>query len=252
MAIDHHPSLQLIEVDGSYIHPHDISYLELNSGQRYSFLLRTKTVEEIEALNQTVFWANLETRWRSTRDYGGFILRYQLPTPSSTSSNITIDTSLGAMNTTPNVEVTEKTRDRATLPPEAYAPLPQLNKTIPLPNESPFWVIPELKPLDENDVPPGDEEVSRKVFVDMQQQNASAGAGLRVWWWVDGYQVRIAPPLACLPTSLNAKSLLFWNDGPSWRIVLRRPPPHSLPRPSLHLPLVPPTKLYRSRGEWRV
>lgn len=70
MAIVDHPGFELIEVDSDYVSKHNAPHLEVHSGQRYSFLLKTKNVEELRALKKTVFWANMETRWRPTRDQG--------------------------------------------------------------------------------------------------------------------------------------------------------------------------------------
>lgn len=194
MAIEDHDSFELIEVDSGYVNAHNISHLELNSGQRYSFLLHTKSAKELETLNKTMFWANLETRWRPTRDHGAFILQYQLP---NTSISASASISLGAIAVNADVDVGTA---NASLPTEAYSPIPQLNKSVPLPDESPFWVIPELSPLDEEDVPPSDETVSRKIFVSMQQLNATIGANksLSVWWVVDQYKVRIRCSLCSL------------------------------------------------------
>ncbi|TFY79386.1 hypothetical protein EWM64_g4622 [Hericium alpestre] len=130
-SIDAHSPFTVIELDGGYIAAHNASYLEISSGQRVSFLLRTKSAAELRALNQTDFWANIETRWRSTRDYGAWILRY----------NLTQD-------------------DFPTLDP--YAPIPALNKTVPLPDEAPYWITNDL--------------------------SAGNGSTLGVYWVVDQYQ----------------------------------------------------------------
>lgn len=71
----------------------------------------------------------------------------------------------------------------------AFGPIPaELNNTVPLTSEAPFW-IPELKPLDASDIPPKDEEVSRRIIVDMQQLSSGSGSGLKIFWHVDRHMV---------------------------------------------------------------
>jgi Multicopper oxidase len=166
MAIEDHPGFELIEVDSDYIAAHNASHLEVSSGQRYSFLLKTKSAEEIRALNKTTFWANIETRWRATRDKGAWLLKYTLEPGSDVFANDT-----EAHNV-------------------AYEPIPSnLNETVPLPNEKPFWVMPELKPLHESDVPPRDEEVSRRIIVDMRQLSTGNGSTQKIFWEIDQHMV---------------------------------------------------------------
>ncbi|KAL1665692.1 Cupredoxin [Schizophyllum commune] len=156
MALEDHPGFELIEVDGDYVNRHNASFLEVASGQRYSFLLRTKSADELRALGKTRFWANLESRWRTTRSYGGWILEYDV-------------NDLPAEGADPN------------------AKLPQLNKTIPLPEEAPFWVMNELTPLDETQTPPDDSEVSRVILVDGTQLNSGDKAHQKTFWQTHGY-----------------------------------------------------------------
>lgn len=167
MAIEDHPGFELIEVDSDYIVAHNASHLEISSGQRYSFLLKTKSVEEILALNKTTFWANLETRWRATRDQGAWLLRYSLAPGSNVFTN---DTEAHDI---------------------AFGPIPpNLNQTVPLPNEEPFWVMPELAPLHASDEPPPDKEVSRRIFVDMQQLSTGRGNTQKIFWDIDKHMVK--------------------------------------------------------------
>uniref|UniRef100_D8PTK2 laccase n=1 Tax=Schizophyllum commune (strain H4-8 / FGSC 9210) TaxID=578458 RepID=D8PTK2_SCHCM len=157
MALEDHPGFELIEVDGDYVNKHNASFLEVASGQRYSFLLHTKSVDELRALGKTRFWANLESRWRTTRSYGGWILEYKVD-------------DLLAEGADPNAKV------------------PQLNKTIPLPAEAPFWVMNELTPLDSTQAPPEDSEVSRVILVDGTQLNSGDKAHQKTFWQTHGYQ----------------------------------------------------------------
>lgn len=156
MALEDHPSFELIEVDGDYVNTHKASFLEVASGQRYSFLLRTKSIDELRALGKTRFWANLESRWRTTRSYGAWILEYN---------------------------TTKLPGDGA----DPYSTLPHLNKTIPLPDEAPFWVMNEVTPLDATQAPPDDSEVSRTIFVDGTQLNSGPSDAQKTFWQTHGY-----------------------------------------------------------------
>ena len=160
MALEDHPGFELIEVDGDYVNRHNASFLEVASGQRYSFLLRTKSADELRALGKTRFWANLESRWRTTRSYGGWILEYDV-------------NDLPAEGADPNAKV------------------PQLNQTIPLPEEAPFWIMNELTPLDETQAPPDDSEVSRVILVDGTQLNSGDKAHQKTFWQTHGYMVSV-------------------------------------------------------------
>ena len=174
MAIEDHPGFNLVEVDSGYVAAHNASHLEVNSGQRYSFLLRTKPAAELRALNKTAFWANMETRWRPTRDRGAWLLQYDA-----------VELALPPVDTAPQLP--------AALDPTgpAYAPIPaDLNETVPLPDEAPFWVVPALRPLDPAEVPPPDAQVSRRITISMQQLSNGTGATQKVFWNVDRYMVR--------------------------------------------------------------
>lgn len=155
MAIEQHSDMQLIEVDGGYVQPVNISHLEIGSGQRYSMLFRTKSLEELAKLNQTQFWSRLELEWDPDRVFGQFIFQY-LP---STQSPIP-----------------------ASLPANAYtAPPSDLVARIPLPSESLFWVLDRLQPLNTTSQPPSDCEVTRRIYVDARVPTLGMG------YTVNGY-----------------------------------------------------------------
>lgn len=84
IAIEDHHNLSFIEVDSHYIEKMDSDRMEIHSGQRYSFLLKTKSLEQLQANHNKgdVFWGRMETRWRPERDEGAFVLRYKTGTSS--------------------------------------------------------------------------------------------------------------------------------------------------------------------------
>lgn len=52
LKLQGHSNTQIIEADGAYTKPYDVDYLQIASGQRYSVLLKTKTVAELAADRQ--------------------------------------------------------------------------------------------------------------------------------------------------------------------------------------------------------
>lgn len=49
LKLQGHDKMQVIEADGAYTKPYDVDYLQIASGQRYSVLLKTKTLAELAA-----------------------------------------------------------------------------------------------------------------------------------------------------------------------------------------------------------
>ncbi|PNS18161.1 Iron transport multicopper oxidase [Sphaceloma murrayae] len=76
MAFEDHSELEVIEADGQYTKAAAIDHIQVSPGQRFSYLLRTKTVEELRHTNKTTFWARYESRDRPTSVTGYALLRY--------------------------------------------------------------------------------------------------------------------------------------------------------------------------------
>jgi L-ascorbate oxidase len=76
----------LIEADGKYVKPVNISYLQIGSGQRFSVLFKTKRRSD---LTKSQFFMQMETRDRPslTRSYA--VLDYQLPSSKRAPRSIT-------------------------------------------------------------------------------------------------------------------------------------------------------------------
>lgn len=63
MGFEDHDNLTVIETDNSYVLPIETPFIQADTGQRFSFLLKTKTHEELNALGgKTKFWIQAETR----------------------------------------------------------------------------------------------------------------------------------------------------------------------------------------------
>jgi hypothetical protein len=118
MLADH--NFTIVQVDGgSYVKPLEVDHLELGTGQRYAALLTTKSIEDINALGRTVFWANVSSFYRATVDTGYALLRY----------NLEDETSPG-------------------LPSEAFQAGEPSNSAIPkTPNSTFGWIDSQLEPL---------------------------------------------------------------------------------------------------------
>ena len=77
LAFEDHDVMTLIEADGGYTKPVNVSYLQIGSGQRFSVLFRTKSRRELADKRQ--FFMQVETRDRPslTRSYA--VLKYKVP-----------------------------------------------------------------------------------------------------------------------------------------------------------------------------
>ncbi|EQK99814.1 L-ascorbate oxidase [Ophiocordyceps sinensis CO18] len=78
MGIEDHAELEVIEADGAYTEPVTIDHMQTAPGQRFSYRLRTKSVEEIQRANKTQFWVRFESRERPVSIQGYALLRYRM------------------------------------------------------------------------------------------------------------------------------------------------------------------------------
>ena len=137
--------MQLIEADGSYLEPLPTDTVEIGAGQRYSWLIHTKTKEQVAADGTGgVYWIRLESRWRAGPS-GWARLVY----PS----------------------VADQTDTQSLPSPPYYANDNTTAATARLlPNETFGWRTGELAPLPYYTEPcPRDDEVTRTVIIDQQQ-----------------------------------------------------------------------------------
>lgn len=146
LAFEDHENLTVIAVDGSqYTEPESTDRMQLGSGQRFDVLFRTKSEDELRALNRTDFYIQLETRDRPVvyRSYG--ILRYT-----------------GSSITAPAVSQ----------PPSK----PMFN----LPNATYDWLESTLRPLVPDPTFPTLEEVTRRIVITVRQITNPA-TGQIIW-----------------------------------------------------------------------
>lgn len=139
IAIESHPSLAIIEADGEYTKPHNVSFLQVGTGQRYSTLIHTKNCSELAASsNKLQYYIQSQTNQRPTLTRGFAILNYA-NTCNFPPSNTTLSTSS----------------------PPSTAPL-----TLPTTVEG--YLDYELRPLTPNNFINAS-EVTRRVTINTQQ-----------------------------------------------------------------------------------
>lgn len=78
-VIQAHSDLFVIEADGEYTKKTPIDHIQAGPGQRFSFLLKTKTAKELKKLGKTQFWIRYESRDRPVQSQGYALLRYNVP-----------------------------------------------------------------------------------------------------------------------------------------------------------------------------
>lgn len=84
MVLEEHSELQVIEADGQYTKQAAINHIQVAPGQRFSYLLKTKCVEELTSLGRSDFWIRYESRDRPTSVTGYALLRYKFPQQNNT------------------------------------------------------------------------------------------------------------------------------------------------------------------------
>ncbi|EGG03305.1 uncharacterized protein MELLADRAFT_90334 [Melampsora larici-populina 98AG31] len=156
IGLEDHHEFEIIEADAAYLKPTRTDHLELHSGQRYSFLLRTKSRAELRALNKTTFWGRIESRWRPIRDKGSFVITYDRGYE----------------------------QELATFPPRNLA------RRVFLPDERVSWVNRAFAPLRQHDVSPTEQEVTRRIMI-RAQQLTTAGGGSQ--YFVNGQAAYLNP-----------------------------------------------------------
>lgn len=137
-AFEEHDNLTIIAADARYTKQADTDIIQMGPGQRYDFLLHTKSEEELQALGKTEFWMQIETRYRSTNDTFYAILSY-------TSGNTTAESAS----------------------PPAEAP-------VYIPYSIEGWFDYTLEPLIPDDFPSAD-QVTRQVVLVASQLIAKTG-----------------------------------------------------------------------------
>ncbi|KAK6087001.1 L-ascorbate oxidase [Seiridium cupressi] len=139
-GIEGHADLTIIEADGQYTRPVGTDHIQLGSGQRYSALLKTKTQEELDAEGKSSYWIRYENRDRPTNVTGYALLEYKK---------------------------SDCKKARRDLPQD----LPVVSPVTLTRNVSQYtsWLEYALEPLNQLDTFPTAEEVTRTVYVQVNQ-----------------------------------------------------------------------------------
>ncbi|EEA25167.1 hypothetical protein TMatcc_006611 [Talaromyces marneffei ATCC 18224] len=138
LAFEDHGNLTVIAADSSYTQPAETDIIQMAAGQRYDFLLHTKTEEELQALAKNKFWIQIETRYREQNDTFYAVLSY-----------------------------TQNNASAKALSPPAQSP-------VSIPYDLQDWLEYTLEPLTPNDFPSSD-QVTRRVVMTAARLNAASG-----------------------------------------------------------------------------
>jgi len=83
LAFEDHEEMTLIEADGNYVKPVNVTYLQIGSGQRFSVLFKTKSRSDLDPA-KTQFFMQIETRDRPIQKRSYAILDYKIPSSKRT------------------------------------------------------------------------------------------------------------------------------------------------------------------------
>ncbi|KAK2596609.1 hypothetical protein QQS21_006285 [Conoideocrella luteorostrata] len=131
MGFEGHENLQVMAADGRYSELVSTDRIEVNSGQRFDFLLKTKSKEEIRRLGKKRFWVQLETRLQPLVTTSYAVLQYD--------------------------DCGDVGKNQTKLSPPANPPLV-------LPSQPQDWLEYKLHPLRKGNFPPAS-EVARRVDI---------------------------------------------------------------------------------------
>ncbi|KAH8703085.1 putative multi-copper oxidase [Talaromyces proteolyticus] len=141
LAFEDHDNLTIIAADARYTQPASTDLIQIASGQRYDFIIHTKSEEELQDLGKSMFWMQIETRYRDLNDTFYAILSYK--------TNASLNT---------------------TVPPS-----PPTEKPVDIPFHNQDWLEYTLQPREPNGFPTAD-QVTRQVVLVSSQIIAQSGA----------------------------------------------------------------------------
>ncbi|KAH7055991.1 Cupredoxin [Macrophomina phaseolina] len=166
-------NLTIIEADGHYTEPAEISFLQIGGGQRYSALLKTWTCEELAAktAGRNQFYIQIETRDRPKNLTTYAILDYS---DSCATNSISVEATIGKDSTSPPSYAppslskpgnNNKNNNNTTLSRKTPPKTPPLH----LPPTVQGWLDHDLHPLETYTDFPTADEVTRTVYMDIFQ-----------------------------------------------------------------------------------
>ncbi|OAL35377.1 hypothetical protein AYO20_05428 [Fonsecaea nubica] len=161
-GLEQHDNLTIIETDNSYVYPVQTPYIQVDTGQRFSFLLQTKSPSELQCLGgQTKFWIQFETREGQGTVFAWAILNY---------TDVGLSTSQALESS--QVQSCRYLTSHSSCPdPVPTAPI------LELPTNVTDWLEYAFQnpPLAGYEAPPDATEVTRRIIVSTSQflQNSS-------------------------------------------------------------------------------
>lgn len=174
-ALEDHENLTVISIDGAYTKPADTNLIELAGGQRYDFLLETKSREYLQSVGKSEFWIQVETRYRAINTTFYAILSY--------------DTDLDLNTSVPSS--------------------PPTQKPLHIPYNLEDWMEYKFEPLYNNDFPSSD-QVTREVYINATQIPTNNG---KFWTmnnhtWIEENQHENGTPISDRSFTSNAPYLV--------------------------------------------
>ncbi|KAL2678514.1 Multicopper oxidase aurL2 [[Neocosmospora] mangrovei] len=88
IGIEHHEELQVIEADGAYTKKVTVDHSQVSSGQRFSYLFKTKSAKDVCKSGKSQFWIRYESRDRPQEITGYALLRYRCDQSPSLPSSL--------------------------------------------------------------------------------------------------------------------------------------------------------------------
>ncbi|KIW19005.1 L-ascorbate oxidase [Exophiala spinifera] len=200
-GIEGYDNLTIIETDNAYVYPVETDHIQIDSGQRFSFIFRTKTTAELGG--QTSSWIQYETRGGSGTITAWAKLVYA---SDSTTAKTTVTRQDHSGDHSPD-------SDPQTFPStgdsgsglEPYSPVPSLppsspstdqnpdfvpsNPIVSLPQDISSWLEYTFQSLPSHGTAPPSSSVTRRVIITTQQivnQSQSATFPFDHDPWFDG------------------------------------------------------------------
>ncbi|KAL9619040.1 MAG: hypothetical protein Q9160_006295 [Pyrenula sp. 1 TL-2023] len=161
-----HTNITVIAADASYVQPAETDRIQLGSGQRFDLLLQTKTESELQSLGKSLFWIQIDTRYRPINSTAYALLSYKTIT-NTPSLNHTIPSS------------------------------PPSTPPLSVPTDFQSWLEYTLSPLTPSSFPPST-SVSRHVYLSSAQLTSPSGLFFSVQnrTWTESNQHLNATPFS--------------------------------------------------------
>ncbi|KAK5938930.1 hypothetical protein PMZ80_009122 [Knufia obscura] len=190
-AFDKHPALDIIEADGYYTEKYTTDHIQIDSGQRFSALFKTKSQAELESAGTNQFWVQFETRESGSVQRAYAILNYETTVtkrglarrdrPHYTWAPVQVPSSASPVPQPTQSNVNQQMPSNATLKYNDIAYIP-VNPPMQLPY-SQEWLEYSLKSLQQPGYlqPIASSEVTRRITIGWTQLASTKESGRTVY-----------------------------------------------------------------------